>query len=422
MISTHHTIELNGYIKLKSDILDKNLCTYCGTCVGCCPTGTLKPVNGTIIDSANNCINCNLCNQICPGGDFDYKYFICKMFSKPALSYDIITGHYNGIFCGHASNPHIRENGSSGGVVSQLLISSIEYGYADGVIVLGNLSTDLTAKITILTNKDDIIAAASSKYILSPTNVILKDIIGTNQRYFYVGLPCQIHGLQKAFERIPSLRKSIVLIIGLFCGFTMHSDATKFLIKKSRIPQKTISTINFRKKRNNQTGFEIESNAKKYFIPKHAYSFLNLFYSPYRCSLCYDYTAEFSDISVGDAWECGLGWSRIITRSEQGLDFLNYLNKKSVIHLEPSSPADIAHTQQKILAHKKTAFWLRKKHCKFVPDYNIDYLKPTLTHRQWIQETFMNFLLWFAHSKLGIFLLHIIPFRALTKLSEWSRK
>lgn len=310
-----------------------------------------------------------------------------------------------------------------GGIITQLLVSLVEQGYADEVITTSDLQIpSLTTSVIVMNKREDIIANSGSKYILNPNNIVLQEILKNDKKYIYVGLPCQIQGLQKAMDVMPKLKSRIVLTIGLFCGFNMAQRGTKFLIKKSRFLSADINSIKYRKKFQGQTGFYISGSKGTFFVPKHSYTFLNLFFSPKRCLSCYDYTAEFADVSVGDAWECEKSSSRVIIRSEKAEQIISRLCEMGVFHFEDSSVQDIIKTQKMIISHKKYDFWLRKKASKKFPDYNIEDLAVQLSKKELRHAFLMNFIINVAHSMFGQSLLNIIPFSFFQEISKRLRK
>lgn len=412
----------SGFKQLEQEIINKGLCTYCGTCVGICPTQTIQPVNEQIRNTLDSCVNCNLCNKVCPGDEFDFKKFQNTLFSDSDIHYSDAIGSYRQIYRGYSTDENIRRESSSGGVITQILLFLLENNDIDCAIVCDIPESQSTAEVKVFNTQKQLLHASGSKYILSATNAVLHDIVKTRKRCAYVGLPCQIHGLNKAFEEIPQLRSLVVMTIGLFCGFNMSAQGTAFLQRKSGIPISQITEINYRKKVSGSTGFYIKGKHSDFFVPKHGYTFLNLFFSPKRCLLCYDYASEFADISVGDAWEHSNGWSRIIARTDLGNSIVQKMQASHALFLENSSTDDIFHTQKSILKHKKQDFWIRKKVFRIFPRYNIDNLTPRLSMKQKMHGYIMLFILIIGHSHIGHFFLNIMPFHILTRLSAKLRR
>ena len=206
---------------LKKEVVSTDLCTYCGTCIGVCPTQTLSSTNGTIINSHDACINCGKCVISCPGKHFDFQ-----KHKKIAQKTHLYTGNYENIYTGYSLTPLTRKQSSSGGCVTEFLIHLIRTNKVDSVIVTINTPHGPTSIIT--SDEKEIIKAAQSKYCLSSTNTILKEIINSEKHFAYVGLPCQIHGLYKAMDALPVLKDKVRYVIGIFCGFNMTKTPHNF--------------------------------------------------------------------------------------------------------------------------------------------------------------------------------------------------
>ena len=67
--------ENHGWNELEKNVIEQDLCTLCGTCIGICPVSTLAfdSSKETIYDLKQSCINCGQCMKSCPGAFFDYK-------------------------------------------------------------------------------------------------------------------------------------------------------------------------------------------------------------------------------------------------------------------------------------------------------------------------------------------------------------
>jgi len=213
----------------------------------------------------------------------------------------------------------------------------------------------------------------------------------------------------------------IILHIGLFCGFNLYPEATLFLLDKLGTDIKDIERLEYRSG-TNQTGFHVVSkNGEEFFIKKHAYTFLNLFYSPERCWKCYDLTSEFADISVGDAWEKNdEGWSRIITRNQIGDNSIDKIVKDGFIHIEKSKKEDIQNTQGHLIKYKKRWFWIRYNKFIYVPSYNIKSI-PSLTIKEKIMGNIFYYMHSFAVRPISKTILRLLPLKLLLNASEFLR-
>lgn len=400
-------------VDLNKNIIEKELCARCGTCIGVCPVGALgyDSQNMRISYNQERCIGCNRCSRVCPGGG-------CLGLSSDYL------GKYIDIINARSTKSEVWQRGASGGVVTQILITLLENNVVDGVIVCAeekNKPGSFSPRI--VENKEAILDAASSKYVIIPHNVVLAEIPNYRGRIAYVGLPCEVQGLRMAMAQDKQLESKIAVIISLFCGFNLEKKATDFLIQKSGGNRaKDIVTMLYRAKYNETTGFYIEFWDKKrgkevlknHFISKHGYTFLNIVFSPRRCIMCYDYSGEQSDISVGDSWDKKGGWSRVIIRTEVGRKTWELV--KGYCSFEEVNQEDMVKSQGMVAAFKKTQIAYRARKMKNFPQYGVNWnevknysrLKACILYYSWV----------FFHTKVGEIIIRILPFGLMEKISR----
>lgn len=411
---------MKNWINLKSSIIDKKLCTSCGTCIGMCPTNAITFEDGKIIGDIKKCINCGLCIDNCIGDGFDYKYFNKLVFNADLEEINLDIGYYKKIYSGYSTTPNIRKNASSGGIVTEILIGLMEKGVIDGAVTISqNAKIPYKFEVKIAKSIDEIINSSQSKYVIVPTNEIIKEITKLEGRYAFVGLPCQIQGMRKLTEKRNDIGSKIFVYIGLFCGFNIEFGGTQFLLDKLGIRNEDICKLEYRAKEET-TGLRIKTNKEKIFLDKHSYNFINVLYSPKRCWKCYDLTSEFADISVGDAWEKGnLGWSRVITRTDKGEEIIQNLFKDRRIYIENSCEEDIYSTQKQLIDYKKKWFWIRKQLMKNFPSYNIDTIK--LNNKDKIKAYVFYLILLLGKTNIVRILVKLVPFNLVGKLSKGTR-
>jgi len=401
--------------ELERDVLNKDLCTRCGTCVGVCPTQTISVADNNIVINKEKCINCNKCIEVCPGKKFGFDEWSRKICGAP-YNFNSKFGNYIKVYKAGSMTEGIKFNAASGGVVTQICLDLLKTGKIEGVIAVREKKHIPYQFETFLAkSEEEIIKSSQSKYVVIPTNSILQLIREEKKRIAYIGLPCQVQGLRKAMEKEKWLEESIVVIISLFCGFNMEYEATEYLIKKSKIKYEDIVKLEYRHKNNGETGFYVKDRQEKeFFIPKHGYTFMNLIFSPKRCWQCFDYSGEFADISVGDAWEMKGGCSRVIVRTKKGKEVLEDCCARGSIWLEECDIENIIRTQKKVIGYKKDQIYHRKKYMKEFPDYGFEFIK---TQNGWKALT-MYMILAFFKTYIGKKLVRILPFRIMVYVSK----
>jgi coenzyme F420 hydrogenase subunit beta len=325
-------------------VINKGLCTGCGTCVGICPSGAIEMVldkkRGIYLPRVveAKCIRCGLCSKVCPGLSVDFTAINQSFFNKQPE--DVLLGNCSNCYTGFSNNQQLRFDSSSGGLISSLLIFALDEGLINGAIVT-RLKKDnpLQPESFIAKTSAEIIDASGSKYCPVSSNVVLKEILKEDGHFAVVGLPCHIHGIRKAEMVNDSLRRKISLHFGLFCcGHTDTFFMTEYLLRRYGIEKDNITKLEYRGggwpgnlKFTLINGY-VQSIPFKDYIRYHNFHY----FCPQRCSVCYDGTNDLADISFGDAWFPEFsndkeGVSVVISRNEIGESLIKKSIAKRVI-------------------------------------------------------------------------------------------
>ena len=404
------------YNDLNHEILQTDLCTGCGTCIGVCPKRVLDWDNRVKVVKPENCIHCGLCVNSCPGKNMDFMHFNNANSNSGEIIKSKWIGNYYDLYAAKSTNSEIQMAGASGGIVTQIAVRLLEKGIVQGVIaVRNNADRVYDFKSIIATSKEEILSSAGSKYCIMPHNEIIHQIKEFQGKVLYIGLPCQIHGLNRAMKLDSKLKEKIYMTIGIFCGFNMLDDAKKYLISKSRIKKEDITQFSYRAKKDNQSGLWIQGRGKKeFFVNKHAYTFLNLFFVPKRCTLCYDYAAELADLSVGDAWE-ETGASRVVVRSLRGKEIFTQLIDENYITVKECKEDIILNNQSNVLHYKKEGMLFRLRMSRHIPNYQIE---KNIVGKQKYKQLILSIIIKVCSSFMVRKMLCFIPFSILVRASE----
>jgi len=247
---------------------------------------------------------------------------------KNGYQHDSEMGSFLTNYIGYSKWEDIRRRGSSGGVITTLLLYLLEKGEIDGAIVVGfKKEVPWLPETKLYKSRQEIIAASQSKYAIFSHLAILRQIQREEGRFALVALPCQINGLKKMEPYRPRLKEKIAYIFGVFCGYNMVYEATEFVRKKFGIQKEDIKELRY--KNGLWPGgmtFYLKDGSKKSIDDFH-YHYLNAVFLPHRCRYCGDFFAQYADLSFGDCWlpelytdkpEENTGWSSIIARTPKG--------------------------------------------------------------------------------------------------------
>ena len=355
---------------IKSVLVDQ-LCNGCGTCSAVCPVSAISIQEDKIkgiympILSASICTNCSLCYKVCPGHSVDFIKYSQQFLD--GTNNDPLLGQYEQIYTGYSNNANIRWNASSGGIITDYLLHLLDEKIIDGAVVTRmDPKEPLRPEPIIARTREEILTAIGSKYCPVPTNIIVKKILEQEGKYAIVGLPCHIQGLRKAEVFNNTLRERIILQIGIFCGTTKTFLGTEYLLSKKNLTNQQIESIKYRG--NGWPGYmqiQVKNQNDSVFIPYLEYyddEFTS--FTPWRCHLCVDQTAELADVSFGDAWlkeisdKDSIGTSIIISRAQIADKILQEMESSGKINLDVIDHKKVAQSQGDFLRRQEFKSWI----------------------------------------------------------------
>jgi coenzyme F420 hydrogenase subunit beta len=336
------------------------LCTRCGACVGLGSGSVvfedregryLPRVLGELSEAEARRILSGCSAQDVPVPELNDTAFGADARRDPYL------GHARLLAIGHAVDGDVRARGSSGGILTSILLWLLEKGEIQGAVVTGMDPTEpWRPRTSIATSAREIVDAAQSKYVITSVNEVLPEMERFDGALAYVGLPCQVHSLRK-LQRAgdPSVRR-VRFVLGPYCGNTLHFSSIRSLLASHGVrDHRRIESLRFRdgewpgrlrvRLRGGEsrgidadTGANTEAEGMTIEMPKFHANYLIPFHIMKRCLVCPDLSNELADVSGGDAWspeyeERGKGYSIVVGRSEKGVECLGRMEEEGRIRL-----------------------------------------------------------------------------------------
>jgi coenzyme F420 hydrogenase subunit beta len=365
-----------------TDVIANDLCNRCGTCVGLSKGAIRFPDRtGKYLPRILQPLDPETDQSIwhaCSGKGFDFPAQREKIYGNGREN--VYLGHFENIYIGHSTDPDIRKNAASGGILSAILIFLLEKKLIDGAVVTGMSSEEpwLTRPF-IARTREEVLQAAQSKYIITSVNEILPEMESFEGSLAYVGLPGQVQSIRLLQEiKHPSVR-NIRYIFGPFYGNTLHfSSVSSFLRSFGVKDHKKIDKLyfrhgewpgNMRVELRDGRSFELRKFHANYLIPFHILK---------NSLLCTDLSNEFTDISGGDAWapvyeERGKGFSMVISRSRQGQQILDQMAAAGYLHLSPIGEKEAIEMHSHGYDLKKRGTFIRMRFRSWLGKPNPDY-------------------------------------------------
>ncbi len=309
---------IKGFEGLKEEIIDKNLCSYCGACVSFCEhleigsgTPTLKEECSLDKEGVLKCSENGTCYDICPMTETDIEG-LEEMFLDPEGMRDEHLGIYKKLIAGKTPI-----EGQDGGVVTSMLVAGVGKELFDCVIVAEKVE-GYNAAPKIAEDVETIKKAKGTKYVQClMVSKIGEAVKRGKRRIAIVGTPCEIRAVRKMqsllLKEVPQIE---ITTIGLFCFESFYCD--KFVSKTKELLGIDLSSAS--KIQIAKGECVVTVNGKRY---KTKITNLEEIVRD-SCRYCDDFTARLADISVGSIGSAER-YSTVIVRSERGEQLLDLI-------------------------------------------------------------------------------------------------
>jgi len=354
-------------------VVKNDLCTQCGACVAMCPHDNIVIERDAhwrfypqVVDLQPCVEHCkSLCVEICSGVHEDSSLW--KIDPIVEQSYEEwCGGPVVKTWIGYSNDHGIRSRGTSGGLITGLLVYLLESGKIDGALLVGpNKSHPLEHDIMIARTREEIEAAWGSKYYPMPIGKLFDQLMHKTERYAVVLLGCHMRALRLMERRLRLLRKSVILRIGIICGYCSGFKATVDQAKEWGVQNLyQITRIDYRDgKWPGNVHIQAPGIDKQTVI----YNFLSRlpFTTNQRCMICSDLMNETADITLGDAWLKELttrkdeGWSVMAVRNPEVIPLIEQACKDGALYLEEVNTETFVRSQEKPMRYKKHALKVR---------------------------------------------------------------
>jgi coenzyme F420 hydrogenase subunit beta len=342
---------------LESRVLKKDFCCSCGACIGLCPYLMEMKENVVLFERCG--LKEGLCYEVCPRTAVDMDVINQSVFGKDRDNF--ILGAHSNVLMSQSKDEKVRDKGQYGGTVSAVLMHGLESGDFDGVLLSGmSEQYGLLPEPVLAKSPEDILKASGSKYTACPTLSILDKSLKECDKLAVVGRPCQVTALRKRIICEPEIGEKISLVIGLFCMWALnYKKLSSYLSNKIEMDKAKKVDIPYNRfvvyTDNEQKELEFEK-VKELRNP--------------ACDLCYDFTSEFADISVGST-EWKQDWNTLIIRTEKGEKTIKDATSKEKLETAPLPEKRVDLLKKAALGKKKRVLQGLSENNSAISDYLI---------------------------------------------------
>jgi coenzyme F420 hydrogenase subunit beta len=297
------------------------------------------------------------CYEVCPRTVVDVEALSQDVFGEGRE--DFILGTNRGVFMSQSADASVIERGQYGGTVSSLLIHGLESGALDGAILAGSSGRyGLMPEPVLARSADDVLSSSGSKYSACPSLKILDQSLKECEKLAIVGRPCQVIALRKRMACDPELKDKIALIIGLFCMWSLnYKKLAAHLADKVDLDKANKVDIPYNR-------FVIEADDGPKELP---FEPIQEMRNP-ACDLCFDFTSEFADVSIGST-EWKDDWNTLIVRTDKGEAAVEAAKGAGKLKVEPLPEDRVDLLKQASFGKKKRVLEALTADGCPVPDY-----------------------------------------------------
>ncbi|EEY50278.1 Coenzyme F420 hydrogenase/dehydrogenase, beta subunit C-terminal domain [Vibrio cholerae] len=284
-------------------IIENNLCTGCGICASVfhkkIKIAYDSSFNRPVLDGALDSMEVKHFRRICPGINQNAPHKPSDCMQHP------IWGNYYESALGYSCNDDIRHRASSGGILSQTAIYLLEQGLVDGVIhIKASDEKPLLNVATISKTADEVLSAAGSRYSPASPLINLVQIVKGNpdQKFCFIGKPCDVTALRNLISVEPSIGKSIPYLLSFFCAGTPSREGVEAVLDRLNVKPQDIIKFDFRG--NGWPGKTVATTRSSIKEMSYNDSWGNILGPTiqHRCKICADGIGENADLVSADVW------------------------------------------------------------------------------------------------------------------------
>jgi coenzyme F420-reducing hydrogenase beta subunit len=325
-------------------------------------------------------------------------------------------GIYRKTYVANASDPGRRLSGASGGVITAVLGMLLDRGDIDAAIVAYQPQEGDFKRVgpIVVRSSGELEKFSGSVYITVPMLKALSDI-DPSEKYGIVLVPEHAATLRQLQKQGDQKALAVKFIAGLMTGTTLKPGAIDLLLRRYKVPPDEITSFSWRygiwpgKLRiMSRSGVVIEQDKVYYnfLIPS--------FIAPHSLS-SHDFYNEFSDISVGDAWDDDLerrkeGVSLLLIRSKYAEGVIDSASASGLIQCIPVTREKAERMHQHMFEFKKRGSYIRTHMLGFdLPIYLHGYTISNIPKSRVRLEKIIRLIFRIAQSKTYIWLLGILP-------------
>lgn len=269
-------------------------CTGCGLCAAVQNVPLGQDERGFCLPELTQ-QDLDFCGKVCPAGGA----------ASALQSRTQLWGHYEGVFVGWSTDPEIRRQASSGGILTALCCYLLDQKLVDGVIqTCAHRDICYGTYTRVSHTKEDVLDCMGSRYSISSPLAELTSLIRPGKTYAIVGKPCDISALRMYLKDNRELAAQLPYLLSFFCAGVPSLQAQQQLLRTLDCSD----PAQCKKLQYRGNGWPGYATAEKLDGSSAQISYEDSWGKilgrdvQKMCRFCLDGVGEFADVACGDIW------------------------------------------------------------------------------------------------------------------------
>jgi len=360
-------------------IVEQGLCIGCGLCqsvAGKERVRVTRTLNGYLTPVVEGDLDHETVDRIyavCPGTRVEG---LPERLVEADTRRDNVWGPWRRIVRAWATDPKVRFEGSTGGVLTALAAYLLASKRVDFILQVKTSSSEPSFGEPVLSfSEAEVFEAAGSRYGPAAPLLDIDAVLARNRPFAFIAKPCDIGALRNYAEQDERVDRLVRYWLAMVCGGFGTPQGTEAFYRRAGIEPSAVTALRYRGRGcPGPTRIETAGGAHEFHYIDYWGEDETTWTLPFRCKICPDGIGEATDIAAADTWIGGsptregsvddLGTNALIARTRAGEKLIEAAAADGALTLEYDIMPDIVSVYQPHQVNKKYAAWSRHQGLK----------------------------------------------------------
>ena len=267
-------------------------------------------------------------NAVCPGA----RVSGADSRRLPSdVTHDPVWGPIAQLVMCHASDPRVRHEGSSGGVLTALARYLLDSGRVELVLhVAASRSAPMRSIAHVSFDRATVMAGIGSRYGPAAPLCNLCEILDSGRQFALIGKPCDVSAVRNLARVDPRVERQMPYALAMVCGGASMLGASWDALSRFGVDERELALFRYRGHGNpGPTAFETVDGRRFALTYDEMWGDESRWQLQSRCKICPDAIGESADIVASDTWPGGTpsaddeGFNAVLARTSAGLELFD---------------------------------------------------------------------------------------------------